>query len=1193
MATLWSRWCGLFSIFIPLIMLLGSCSSNDASQANPCDTPQLNKRIYLIASDSMKMVPKENPNEYTVVLEGLQKATKWYLDKPLTGYGEQEVQYFCDDIWPCLTNVADPNAVAVVYTALQGSDDVMPSSIVLKLENLVYDTSGSIQLDAYVLGTTTELSETETLSFNDALLSISNNAKELQDVGKDFVQTAGNAVLKYDQEKGVQTLTLNSPNLSSIWFNNAPLRFAGEESTSSFLSKWDDRFGDAPPNAHLSGRIPEETDTMELVEFTILKPVQSDLPDKIEYTVTIQSEDISLPFQLNLAALFIDDASSKYEAGTNEQWMVNPDKQKTGASDASGYGCEYKSCYGKGAISQCKGTYPRFNWVLGLSDEEAQAAWESLGFDKHSELGRTELKLNYIMAMQYNKELGQWVLDKTSSVIPPKDKTIGFSSGCDNKGSDCKSQNKTQGPATAMAQTAYNNWTAFQQFYPKSKSNPGEDDYWWCGNDPDPAVFKKDKDGKSTGTIDQCKPDKTGKSFWENNTHMFGYTNLTAVVNKYPVGLVGAKTFLANPQVYCEPLKEYGKCKCNKEGTAIVDNNGNPCANWAELDKVDYPLFNDSGRTPHYLVPVYYDSTGTKMETDDKSTPVVAKELSNLFIGAGDWQTKFGVTVINSISGHGKTAGATNGLGPPAMMFVVSVVGPGRNFTFYPMTQTILNLGPSSEGRCWFWDKYETDAKTPKCKLFHCWGGRGNAEYDLLEPPFWGFGEIDTPSGEDFIRYENGLPMDRLYVTTGNAAGYCSPWPDGGTGGRGGAGTSSFFHTKGMTPPNTAGDLSQHTWIYAFVFDISGLHAYRWRADDTVNRWPGMPMDSRQLLAGLDESKIPYWDGTKLHEAATVVISKTPEPLGNWTPAWSQEDPEKAVLIYLPSCVKKIDGEDNKFYDPFCWGHTDANTKGGCPDLCSSCANWWEAYEKQMPFEPDKLLSFVPGCDATVNDVNSQGCYTFTVQDRWDCPELLGSRSPKGCGWRVSEQCEDWGAAGCDVDHTNIKCRQCSTKDGKCNSSTKFPDGYSQCGDGKDPDYCEDATTKEKCGKACDDPKLKDGYGVVYDPYCCPKTGFKSGCNAWEPQKLPLPCRQCSKEGNKGGFAECGNLTPNCATEEAKDACGFNLCCEAQPEGCSLEYDEDCKTGKVSAGCIGKTGCRYCAVTKGSCAGHPEYAVCK
>lgn len=1012
----------------------------------------------------------------------------------------------------------------------------------------------------------------------------------MKDAGKDFVQTAGTATLAFDQEKGVHTLTLNSPDLSTTWFNNAPFRFAGEESTSVFLGKWNDRFGDDPPNAHLSGRISEEKDKMDLVGLTLLNPNQSGLPDKIEYTVTIQESDISLPFQFDSAALFID-TGKRYEPGPNDQWLINPGKQTLGASDVSKNGCKYDSCYGKGAISQCTGTYPRFNWVLGVSDKESQSAWESLGFKENSVLGSTELKLNYIMALQYNKDLGQWVLDKSSSVIPPDDKTIGFSSGCDNKGDNCLNRNKTQDLATTMASAAYDNWTAFEGVYPKSSAKPGEDGYYWCGQDPDPAALKKDKEGKSTGTIDMCKPNETGSPYWGDKTHMFGYTNLTAVADKYPVGKVGKKTFLANSQVYCDPLKEYGKCKCNKEGTAIVDDKGNPCTNWAELDKFDYPLFNDSGRTPHYLVPVYYDSTGKTMEKDDKDAPKLAQELSKFFFGAGDWQTKFGVTVINSWT-DGITNSGTNGLGPPAMMFVVSVVGPGKNFTFYPMTQTILNLGASSEGRCWFWDKWETDSTVPKCKLFHCWGGRGNAEYDLLEPPFWGFGEIDEPSGDDFIRYENGLEMDRLYVTLGNASGYCSPWPDGGTGGRGGAGTSSFFHTNGMTLPDTAEELSQHTWIYAFVFDTTGLHAYRWRADDTVNRWPGMPRDSKQLRADLGQS-ISYWDGSKLHEAGKPGISTTPETLENWTAAWKEENSKGSVLIYLPSCVKEIDGNDNKFYDPFCWGHTDANTKGGCPDLCSSCTNWWEAYERLLPFDPDALLSFVPGCDTTVEDVNSQGCYTFDdVQDRWECPQLLGSRSPEGCSWRISQQCEDWGAAGCNVDYTNEKCRQCSTEDGNCNPSELLPDGYSKCGDDKDPNYCEDDITKEKCRKACDDPKLKDGYGVVYDEYCCPEMGFKTGCNVWKPQELPLPCRQCSKEGNKGGFAECGNLTPNCATEEAKNACGFNLCCEAQTEGCSLEYHEECKT-KGGAGCIGKSGCRYCTVSEGSCKDQPTYPLCK
>lgn len=168
MSTLRNALFGLFSVIVLPIMLLGSCSDG-GSQVSSCDTTNLNKRIYLIAADSMKLIPKDNPDEYTFVLEEPQDTTLWYLDRPLTGYGEQDLGDFCDDIWPCLNAVADPNAVAVLYGSADShrarSGGVMPSTIVLKLENLVYEASTSIQFDATVLRSTTDLSGNEALSF--------------------------------------------------------------------------------------------------------------------------------------------------------------------------------------------------------------------------------------------------------------------------------------------------------------------------------------------------------------------------------------------------------------------------------------------------------------------------------------------------------------------------------------------------------------------------------------------------------------------------------------------------------------------------------------------------------------------------------------------------------------------------------------------------------------------------------------------------------------------------------------------------------------------------------------------------------------------------------------------------------------------------------------------------------------------
>lgn len=97
-----------------------------------------------------------------------------------------------------------------------------------------------------------------------------------------------------------------------------------------------------------------------------------------------------------------------------------------------------------------------------------------------------------------------------------------------------------------------------------------------------------------------------------------------------------------------------------------------------------------------------------------------------------DWDLKFGPTTA---------AQETNGLGPPAMMFVLSA----KQFTwssFYLLNQITLNRGPGAE--------HYTD---------NCWSS-SSGELDLIEPPFW--------AGID-------LPHDRLYLTITANAGRCFP----------------------------------------------------------------------------------------------------------------------------------------------------------------------------------------------------------------------------------------------------------------------------------------------------------------------------------------------------------------------------------------------------------------------------------
>ncbi len=617
--------------------------------------------------------------------------------------------------------------------------------------------------------------------------------------------------------------------------------------------------------------------------------------------------------------------------------------QSLGTSDVSQFACPTGG-------TTCNNITPRFNWVLAVAAQESQAGWQASSNWPRStaELSTSQLKVGYLLALQWNAARGEWVMDATSSVVPPAGKTIGFVSGCDNKPGFCTRKNATDAAATAMAAAAYKGW-----------------------------------DNAVTG---QCSP-----GYWASNSNfVFTYTNLGNAVAPYSTPAknnAGTQVNFFNPDVTCKTLNGMTTapdgCACrNAQGqpstdlaVTITNNAGQPCA-WSTPDNNVSPSLNNSGQTPHYLLPVYYDAWGDPIAGAQTTAP----ELASLFTGAGDWQTKFAPASMNNAS--------TQGLGPPAMMFVLSVVGPASRFAFYAMNQVILNRGADGEGQC-----------DPATTGGNCWQN-GAGEYDFLEAPFWGLGQtfLSTAfaacNNPSYYIYDNGLSMDRLYTTSFNSSGKCNPMGTGGLS-TGGAGSSAFFQTSGMAVDKSK-PIAQSTWIYVFVVDASGIQGFRFRGDQAPSAWANMPVSSADVLSRKGTS-ISWWNGTTVAPAtpppAAQRIGKTPvSPMGpsGWTPAWNAGGAQPAGL-YMPAGSGGVNG-----------------------------VNWWGSYSSVLQ-KPDS--SFVPGRDTTLNYCVNQAAKATcgsacSIQpgsplQAMSDPSCTTNGGGVGCNWGGVNNCRLCMPAGC------------------------------------------------------------------------------------------------------------------------------------------------------------------------------------
>jgi len=297
----------------------------------------------------------------------------------------------------------------------------------------------------------------------------------------------------------------------------------------------------------------------------------------------------------------------------------------------------------------------------------------------------------------------------------------------------------------------------------------------------------------------------------------------------------------------------------------------------------------------------------------------------------GDWQAKW--------AARGATTN-TQGLGPPAFMFVLSAKKL-QWMTFYALTQKTINRGPEGQfapkgfANCWF------------------------AELDFLEAPFWG-------TSRSCINKEH---PNASYFSTGSQFGGCFPmgttigenfasectteWCCEGT--RCGKGSKPYIDPNnygkavaGCASASTQNPPAGDTWcglsqdpgkcstyaalggcnsnsffdndpnteyMFAFVIDQKGIYAYRW-------------------IASSQSQANAFWPGLRKYDTDKIITSNRPatRPATTTSPCQSTD----------PSCI--IFHPTSPGQRPCVSAAGDINALGHIGVAAAAGDNWWDLF---------------------------------------------------------------------------------------------------------------------------------------------------------------------------------------------------------------------------------------------------------
>ena len=291
-------------------LLLAACGGGGGDGGTTPDTGDVTKRIYVLSADAGQAGAVAAGQTLSVTLTGVEPGVDWYSDRPAREVGEARVENFVGADWQRVYGGVAPNALLQFQNA-SGVHAVFGS-----VQAAQYDGAArTLRLELRVAKASPGLGASAG-SFTLPVVTLLNNLQAPAQ-GSTFAMAAGRTALQSDG-KGGQRLVLQDVDEDVLWMNNAPARAGDFESLGNFVNVWDERFGDALPNASVAGD-PGNGD-YGIVPLTLSDPVYDSATRSLSFAA-VPLAGASLPGQgtLRNAIVFVDAGDRASPASVFEQ----------------------------------------------------------------------------------------------------------------------------------------------------------------------------------------------------------------------------------------------------------------------------------------------------------------------------------------------------------------------------------------------------------------------------------------------------------------------------------------------------------------------------------------------------------------------------------------------------------------------------------------------------------------------------------------------------------------------------------------------------------------------------------------------------------------------------------------------------------------------------------------------------------
>lgn len=283
----------LQTLFLCGALALVGCGGGDDA---PGDAG-MSQRIYVLSADAGQAGALTIGQEIAVTLTGVEPGVDWYSDRPARESGETGVDRFVGADWKQVYGSVAPNALLQYHDA-SGVHGVFGS-----VQAASYDAaSRSLRLNLRVAQASPQAGASLG-GFNMPVLTLLNNLQAPAQ-GSTFAMAGGDVALQPDG-KGGQRLVLQNVDPNVFWMNNAPARSGDFEALGNFVNLWDERFGDALPNASVAGD-PGDGD-YGIYPMTLSDPIYDGATRTLSFAaVQLGGAAVPVKGSLSNAVLFID-----------------------------------------------------------------------------------------------------------------------------------------------------------------------------------------------------------------------------------------------------------------------------------------------------------------------------------------------------------------------------------------------------------------------------------------------------------------------------------------------------------------------------------------------------------------------------------------------------------------------------------------------------------------------------------------------------------------------------------------------------------------------------------------------------------------------------------------------------------------------------------------------------------------------